>query len=86
MFNQFYYPFFEREGVSQIILIMVLVMQSFLKILFFMKIFEDYGFLVQMIFLSIMDLGPFLAFFSLWVLFFVIEFKVLKMEYEPDDY
>lgn len=39
-----------------------------------------------MIFLSIMDLGPFLAFFSLWVLFFVIEYKVLKMEYEDEEY
>jgi hypothetical protein len=51
-----------------------------------MKIFADYGFLVQMIFLSIMDLGPFLAFFSLWVLFFSIEFKVLKMEYSEEEY
>lgn len=48
-----------------------------MKILFFMKVFADYGFLVQMIGLSILDLGPFLAFFGLWVLFFTIEFKIL---------
>eukprot|EP00356_Strombidium_inclinatum_P014125 CAMPEP_0170507790 /NCGR_PEP_ID=MMETSP0208-20121228/60143_1 /TAXON_ID=197538 /ORGANISM="Strombidium inclinatum, Strain S3" /LENGTH=67 /DNA_ID=CAMNT_0010790251 /DNA_START=336 /DNA_END=539 /DNA_ORIENTATION=- len=59
---------------------------TFLKMLFFMKIFSDYGFLVQMIYLSFLDMGPFMAFFSLWVLFFTIEFKVLGFEFEDADY
>ena len=68
------------------ILMVILILQVFMKLLFFMKVFADYGFLVQMIGLSILDLGPFLAFFSLWVLFFTIEFKVLQWEYEDKDY
>lgn len=64
----------------------ILIVQVFMKLLFFMKVFADYGFLVQMIGLSILDLGPFLAFFALWVLFFTIEFKVLQWEYDESEY
>jgi len=65
---------------------MVLIILAFMKILFFMKIFSDYGFLVQMVFLSFLDMGPFMAFFSLWLLFFTIEFKVLGFEFDDSEY
>jgi hypothetical protein len=77
MFFQLNWPNNNEENIFQMILMVILIMQVFMKILFFMKVFSDYGFLVQMIGLSILDLGPFLAFFGLWVLFFTIEFKIL---------
>ena len=77
MFFQLNWPNNNEENIFQMILMVILIMQVFMKILFFMKVFADYGFLVQMIGLSILDLGPFLAFFGLWVLFFTIEFKIL---------
>jgi len=40
------YPNDARESIVQIILMIVLVFQIFIKILFFMKVFDDYGFLV----------------------------------------
>ena len=86
MFMQFLYPNNNEESIFQMLLMCILIMQVFMKILFFMKVFADYGFLVQMIGLSILDLGPFLAFFALWVLFFTIEFKILGWEYEEEDY
>ena len=72
--------------MTQLLLKLFLVMQAFLKVLFFMKIFAEYGFLVQMIFLSIIDVGPFMTFFSLWVLYFTIEFKILKWEIDEEEY
>jgi len=57
-----------------------------MKLLFFMKIFEEYGFLVQMIILSILDVRPFMAFFIIWVLFFTLIFRVMQMEYDESDY
>lgn len=51
-----------------------------------MKIFSDYGFLVQMIGLSILDMGPFMAFFTLWVVFFAIENRVLMLEFDESEY
>lgn len=67
-------------------LILFLVLQVFMKLLFFMKIFADYGFLVQMIGLSILDMGPFMAFFTLWVVFFAIENRVLMLEFDESEY
>lgn len=83
---QFYYPRDTKENVFQILLILFLVLQVFMKLLFFMKIFSDYGFLVQMIGLSILDMGPFMAFFTLWVVFFAIENRVLMLEFDESEY
>jgi|TARA_B110000285_G_C14865479_1_gene486646 hypothetical protein len=58
----------------------------FVKILFFMKVYDDYGFLVQMVLQSVVDATPFLGFFSLWVLFFTVEGKLLKWEYDDGEY
>mmetsp|Transcript_19632 Transcript_19632/g.30271 ORF Transcript_19632/g.30271 Transcript_19632/m.30271 type:complete len:202 (+) Transcript_19632:2112-2717(+) len=86
MFHAFYYPKNTEDDVTQLLLKLLIVMQAFLKVLFFMKIFAEYGFLVQMIFLSIVDVGPFMTFFSLWVLYFTIEFKILKWEMDEEEY
>jgi hypothetical protein len=39
-----------------------------------------------MIALSILDMGPFMAFFTLWVVFFAIENRVLMLEYDESEY
>jgi len=57
-----------------------------MKLLFFMKISPAYGFLVQMIYLSMLDIAPFLALYALGVLFFAIENQVLRLEYAEDEY
>lgn len=57
----------------------------FVKILFFMKVYDDYGFLVQMVLQSCIDAMPFLGFFFLWVLFFTVEAKLLNWEISEDD-
>ena len=51
-----------------------------------MKIFSEYGFLVQMVILSFYDLFAFLAFFALFVIFFAIQFKDINFGYSTDDY
>lgn len=59
---------------------------AFIKCLFFMKIFSEYGFLVQMVILSIYDLTAFLSFFTLWIVFFAIQFKIIHFGYDDGDY
>lgn len=80
------YPNDAEESIVQIILMIVLIFQIFIKILFFMKVFDDYGFLVQMIQISILDAAPFMSFFFLWVLFFTVEFKLLQWEVDDEEY
>lgn len=65
---------------------MLVVVQAFFKVLFYLKIFPDYGFLVKMIRKSIWDIGGFLAFFSMWILFFTIQYKVLGAEFDLTEY
>ena len=81
---QFHHPYAEDTELIRIILHMVLVLQAFIKVLFFMRLADSTGFLVQMVILSILDLRPFFMFFSLWVLFFTCETTLLKAEYSED--
>ena len=61
----------------------LLIVLAFMKILFFIRIFDDYSFLVQMIILTIIDLIPFTASFVLSLWFFSLCFIVLGTE--PDE-
>jgi hypothetical protein len=63
----------------------VLIMTTgFIKLLFFIRIFEKFGFLVQMIFYCVVDLGPFIIAWMTFLLIFSICFVVLKMEIDEE--
>lgn len=57
-----------------------LIILAFLKLLFFVRIFEQYGFLVQMIILCLQDLIPFIVSYIMFLFIFTICFMVLQME------
>jgi hypothetical protein len=57
---------------------------AFMKVLFFVRIFENYGFLVQMIKFCIADLIPFIVCFITFLFVFSICFIVLNMEIDPE--
>jgi hypothetical protein len=63
---------------------LVLIILAFMKLLFFVRIFEDYGFLVQMILLCVLDLIPFIISYIIFLFIFSICFVVLKMEIDPE--
>jgi hypothetical protein len=63
---------------------MLLILLSFLKLLFFVRIFEEYGFLVQMIRLCVSDLIPFIMSYMIFLMVFTVCFVVLKMEIDPE--
>jgi hypothetical protein len=58
----------------------VLVMLSLVKLLFFLRVFEEYGFLVQIIMVCCIDLIPFITFYMIFLFMFSITFVVLNME------
>lgn len=86
LFKKFYWPNDDSIPPWERIMQMLIVMQAFLKILFFLKIFSDYGFLVQMITTSISDITGFLIFFVMWIVFFAIQYQILQAEFGLDDY
>jgi hypothetical protein len=61
-----------------------LVVIAFMKLLFFVRIFEEYGFLVQMIILCLKDLTPFIVSYLVFLFVFTVCFVVLKMELDPE--
>ena len=86
MYLNFKYPNDTSNSIPTILMLLTMIMLAFIKGLFFMKIFSEYGFLVQMVILSFYDMFAFLGFFALWVVFFAIQFKIIKFEYSSDDY
>lgn len=54
--------------------------------MFFMKLNPDYGFMVMMIYASIIKVKEFALFFFLWILFFAIQYKVLNVHFDGCDY
>lgn len=59
-------------------------MLFFIKVLFFVRIFQEYGFLVQMIILTLIDLIPFLLGFTVSLIFFALCFCVLETGIEEE--
>jgi hypothetical protein len=57
-----------------------LVILSLIKLLFFLRVFEEYGFLVQIILVCCIDLIPFITFYIVFLVLFSLIFSVLKME------
>ena len=66
------------------IILMLLVMFMFLKGLFFIRIFEKFGFLVMMIKRCLIDLVPFICCFILFVLLFSTCLIILNNEVDTE--
>ena len=60
----------------------MLLILTMVKLLFFVRIFENFGFLVSMIQYCIMDLIPFLVSYMLFLIIISMIYTVLRME--PD--
>ena len=63
---------------------LLLIILAFMKLLFFVRIFEQFGFLVQMIILCVVDLIPFIVSYLIFLALFSVCFVVLKMEIDPE--
>jgi hypothetical protein len=58
----------------------ILVVLSLIKLLFFLRVFEEYGFLVQIVMSCCIDLIPFITIYLIFLFMFSITFVVLGME------
>ena len=64
---------------------MLIVICGFFKVLFFIRIYADYGFLVQMVGMTIVQVIPFTLFFIMWITFFTVCYQTLKVEISSAD-
>lgn len=54
-----------------------------MKVMFFVRVFEKYGFLVTMVGKTIGDATPFMIFFCMFVLFFSTVVMILEVDIDP---
>ena len=74
------------QPFNVIIMMLILIIGGFAKILYFLRIFDDYGFIVEMVGETIVQLIPFSSYFIMWILLFTVLFQTLQVEIPPDSY
>jgi hypothetical protein len=67
-------------------LTLVVLVQAFLKVLFFLRLYEGLGSLVQMLITTVKELVNFTTFLLISVTFFAFSFRVLGVNFSADDY
>lgn len=82
---RFIFNFQQEKNFLEIIITLFVIVFGFVKTLFFVRIYEDYGFLVQMVGMTVLELVPFMVFFSFWIIFFTVCFQTLGVQINNDD-
>ena len=73
----------DTEGIFPELKLLIFIM-AFAKVMFFVRIFENIGFLINMVRYCLIDLVPFILSFITLLFVFSICFVVLKMEIDPE--
>lgn len=68
------------------ILSQAVIVFAFIKILFYLRIYEEMGALVQMLITTIGSMGSFMLFLTISILFFAFSFDALGISYAGGDY
>ena len=76
----------KNDSLSEAIMGQVVLLLSLLKILFFLRKFENFGALVQMLLTTMTGLVNFMAFLFLSILFFAISISMLNATFSDSDY
>jgi len=68
------------KSVTIKLLYIVALLQAFGKSMFFARIYDDYGFLVRMIGMTMKELLPLIFFFLVFTLFFALAYMALGID------
>ena len=63
----------------------IILAQSFFGLLFYMKIFKEFGKLVRLLALCVKSVSTFTVFMMIWVVLLSFLFKILGANFEDDD-
>ena len=63
-----------------------MICQAFLKIMFFLRVFEQFGLLVDLVAQALSDAIPFTCFLIMWLVLFTLLFRILGYEVDDGDY
>ena len=71
---------FDDNSLIHMTILIVLVCQSFMKVMFFVRVFKKYGFLVTMLGFTFVDVLPFQMFFFMFIMFFSMIVMILRVQ------
>ena len=69
------------EEVNMILINVFMIICAFLKLLFFVRVFEDFGQLVQLVSTCVKDIRVFMVFLVSWIVFFSILFSIADLQF-----
>lgn len=72
--------------VFWIVMNSLLMINSLIKILFFLRIYSKFGMLVQLILSVIIDIKNFIFFFILWLILFSLLYRIAGIKIDRDHY
>lgn len=72
--------------VFWIVMNSLLLVNALIKILFFLRVYEKFGMLVQLIITVILDIKNFIFFFFLWLVLFSLLYRIAGIKIDRDDY
>jgi hypothetical protein len=74
-------------GVFIISLNLISVLFAFLKLMHYLRgVYESFGTLISLIVICVKDISIFMLFFTAWIIFFMIFYKIAYVEFGSDDY
>ena len=68
------------------LLSLIIVLQIFIKTMSFLRGFESFGLLVSLIRQCLQDIMQYLLFMLFWIIFFWIEYLILGLEVDQEEY
>ena len=69
-----------------ILLDMTVFVLSFLKMIYFLRIYEEFGHLIQMLTNCIKDISVFLVFLITWILVYAMMLDMMDANFDDGDY
>ena len=63
-----------------------MIIQAFVKVMFYLRIQEGFGLLVDLVSECLTDAVPFTVFLGMWICLFSVLFRLLGLEIATDDY
>ena len=76
----------DEKTISMILMDITVFGLSFLKMIYFLRVYKEFGHLIQMLAKCIKDVSVFMVFLTTWISLFAVMLNMLEVEFSDDDY
>lgn len=76
----------KSSEIANTVLDLAVFVLSFLKLMYFLRIFENFGHLIQMLQNCLIDISVFMVFLLSWILVYTLALDILNSSFDDGDY